>query len=207
MCKAPRDLRRKDLKEMGQFESHLPLPWAPLASSSPCNCSKWAGHAQWARSGLGVQPGSLLLCCPGSPLPPPVGGWARGAGAQHPTPRCLDLVFPAGLLEDIQAGVRRPGAPPEHPGRGLGWGEPGQGFGLCRPLPGVLQPPRRVSRPKEACLPSRGSQFQAGNKKSGMPAPPACRRTSVSCLPGRWRERPARRRAEEIGHLHRLLRA
>lgn len=139
---------------MGQFEPHLRPPWAPLASPSTSS-AKWAGHAQWAGSVLGVQLGSLRLCCPGSPLPPPVRGWARGARALHPTPGSLGLVFPAGLLADIQAGVRRPGAPPERAG-----GARAKALGSDGGVLGVRLPPRRVSRPREACLPNRGSQIR-----------------------------------------------
>lgn len=127
----------------------------------------------------GVQLGSLLLCCGALCLPPPVRGWASGACAQHPKPWGSGLVFPAGSRADTRAGSQEA----RRACRARG-GSPGEGSGLS--VPGVLPPPRRVSRPREACLASRGSQIrgQGTRKQVSQPRRPASGRVSPLCRAG-----------------------
>lgn len=165
----PRAFGGKVLKKWVPVEPHLCPPWVHLGLPSTCR-SKWAGHAQWAGSvGVGrVQLGSLLLCCGALRLPPPVWGWAWGACAQHSTPWCLGLVFPAGLALTFKQGVRRPGATPERaggePGRGL-WALTAGSQGSARVLDaflGLEKPASRVGKPDS----------WARDEKSGKPSPP-----------------------------------
>lgn len=82
----------------------------------------------------------------------------------------------------FRRGVRRPGAPPERAG-GAGpglWALTTGGWGGG--FPGVRPPPRRVSRPREACPQSRGSQIRGRVARNQVSQP----RGRVSPLPGRW---------------------